>query len=99
MVTLMWVANEVIQSSKKKGPELGNAFFPRVENAFRYRLHELLLISLLFPRILKKKPHDDHVEKCLKRLVQVWNERGIYKPDYMHKLEVSLPTLYRFLVD
>lgn len=62
----MYLANDVIQNSKKKGPEYHKEFSHRLPKAFKH----------LGTIELGGKPLNG-----LRRLLQVWEERGIFGAD------------------
>lgn len=57
----MYLANDVIQNSKKKGPEFGKEFEKILPKAFQHM-----------------KDFDDKTRDRIMRLIQIWEERGIY---------------------
>lgn len=57
----MYLANDVIQNSKKKGPEFGKEFENVLPKAFEHM-----------------KRFDDKTRERLGRLLQIWEERGVY---------------------
>lgn len=62
-MTLMYLANDVIQNSKKKGPEYGREFGTVLKKAFQ---------------ILHEKVQGEKTKKSINRLLDVWEERGVY---------------------
>lgn len=59
----MYLANDVIQNSKKKGPEYGKQFGIVLKKAFE---------------IVGQKMVGDKTKKSMNRLLDVWEERGVY---------------------
>lgn len=59
----MYLANDVIQNSKKKGPEYGREFG--------------LILKLAFQH-MAEKGYDEKTKKNLGRLLNIWCERGVY---------------------
>lgn len=57
----MYLANDVIQNSKKKGPEFGKEFETVLPKAFEHM-----------------KGFDKNTRERLNRLLQIWEERGVY---------------------
>lgn len=57
----MYLANDVIQNSKKKGPEFGKEFETVLPKAFEHM-----------------KGFDQKTRERLNRLLQIWEERGVY---------------------
>ncbi|XP_060839956.1 regulation of nuclear pre-mRNA domain-containing protein 1B [Rhopalosiphum padi] len=62
-LTLMYLANDVIQNSKKKGPEYGQEFGKELAKAFKQ-------ISL--------NNCSSKTRQSLTRLLNIWEERGVY---------------------
>ncbi|XP_054286875.1 regulation of nuclear pre-mRNA domain-containing protein 1B isoform X1 [Macrosteles quadrilineatus] len=62
-LTLMYLANDVIQNSKKKGPEYGKEFGTVLKKAFE---------------TIGTRVHNDKTKKNINRLLDVWEERGVY---------------------
>uniref|UniRef100_A0A2S2Q242 Regulation of nuclear pre-mRNA domain-containing protein 1B n=1 Tax=Sipha flava TaxID=143950 RepID=A0A2S2Q242_9HEMI len=62
-LTLMYLANDVIQNGKKKGPEYGQEFGKELAKAFKQ-------ISL--------KNCTTKTRQSLTRLLNIWEERGVY---------------------
>lgn len=61
-LTYMYLANDVIQNSKKKGPEFGKEF------------------ELLLPKAFEHmKRFDEKTRDKLIRLINIWEERGVYE--------------------
>ncbi|MCL4127120.1 UNVERIFIED_CONTAM: hypothetical protein GTU68_002130, partial [Idotea baltica] len=65
-LAFMYLANDVIQNSKKKGPEYNKEFNHRLPKAFKH----------LGTIKLGEKPLQG-----VKRLLQVWEERGVFNAD------------------
>lgn len=59
----MYLANDVIQNSKKKGPEFGNSFSTILPKAFKD---------------ISNKCSDDKTFNSLTRILNIWDERGVY---------------------
>lgn len=62
-LTLMYLANDVIQNSKKKGPEYTKEFAPVLKKAFR---------------LLGNMKCSDKTVNKLERILQIWEERNVY---------------------
>ncbi|KAL7049972.1 hypothetical protein ACKWTF_003926 [Chironomus riparius] len=62
-LVFMYLANDVIQNSKKKGPEFGNSFATILPKAFKDISH---------------KCSDDKTFNSLSRILNIWGERGVY---------------------
>lgn len=59
----MYLANDVIQNSKKKGPEYGKEFGAVLKKAFEH---------------MGEKGYDEKTRGSLGRLLKIWNDRGVY---------------------
>lgn len=64
-LTFMYLANDVIQNSKKKGPEYGKEFGTILHKAFSH-IGETCKADKLFG--------------SLGRILNIWEERGVYEP-------------------
>lgn len=62
-LTFMYLANDVIQNSRKKGPEFGKEFGVILAKAFEH---------------LSSVGYDEKMKSSLSRLLAIWGERGIY---------------------
>jgi regulator of Ty1 transposition protein 103 len=62
-LVFMYLANDVIQNSKKKGPEYGMSYAPLLVKAFKHISHHC---------------EDEKTFNSLKRILDVWEERGVY---------------------
>ncbi|CAH0772159.1 unnamed protein product [Bemisia tabaci] len=62
-LTLMYLANDVIQNSKKKGPEYGKEFGGVLKNAFE---------------MMGQKKCSEKTMKSITRILNIWEERGVY---------------------
>nr|CAI5838733.1 unnamed protein product [Callosobruchus analis] len=60
-LTFMYLANDVIQNSRKKGPEYGKEFGLHLKKAFEHM-----------------SKSDEKTKNSLDRLLNIWEERGIY---------------------
>ncbi|XP_058463864.1 regulation of nuclear pre-mRNA domain-containing protein 1B [Malaya genurostris] len=63
-LTFMYLANDVIQNSKKKGPEFGKEFESALVKAFKY--------------IAQSGPEEKTIHS-LNRILTIWAERGVYE--------------------
>lgn len=59
----MYLANDVIQNSRKKGPEYGREYGVVLKKSFAH---------------LASVGYDDHMRTSLGRLLKIWKERDIY---------------------
>lgn len=62
-VTFMYLANDVIQNSKKKGPEYGREFGEVLMESFQH---------------MAKSGIDEKTKHSLARILNIWQERGVY---------------------
>jgi len=70
-LTLLYLANDVVQNSKKKGPEFNRDFRPVLTDAFKDAF----------------KDADDKIKGSLDRLLAVWLERGVYESELLDKIK------------
>jgi len=70
-LTLLYLANDVVQNSKKKGPEFSRDFRPVLTEAFKDAF----------------KDADDKIKGSLDRLLAVWLERGVYEAEMLDKIK------------
>ncbi|XP_071451292.1 regulation of nuclear pre-mRNA domain-containing protein 1B [Hetaerina americana] len=73
-LTFMYLANDVIQNSKKKGPEYGKEFGNILKKVFE---HMSYLDS------------DDKTRTGLLRLLQIWEERGVYDAKQIKEMKMA----------
>lgn len=59
----MYLANDVIQNSKKKGPEFGKEYGLVLKKAFEH---------------MSSIGYDDKTKSSLIRVLNIWGERGVY---------------------
>ncbi|XP_066598963.1 regulation of nuclear pre-mRNA domain-containing protein 1B [Prorops nasuta] len=69
----MYLANDVIQNSKKKGPEFGREFESVLPKAFEHM-----------------KGFDEKTRERLIRLLNIWEERGVYDKAQIAEFKVAL---------
>lgn len=62
-LTLMYLANDVIQNSKRKGPEYTKEFIPVLKRAFR---------------LIANSTISDKTRQKIERMLQIWDERMVY---------------------
>lgn len=62
-LTFMYLANDVIQNSKKKGPEFGKEFGGVLKKAFDH---------------MSSIGYDEKTKNSLIRVLNIWGERGVY---------------------
>lgn len=75
-LTFMYLANDVIQNSKKKGPEYGKEFGKILKNAF---IH-----------IGETCSSDDKTLGSLGRILKIWEDRGVYDEKAIEDFRNSL---------
>ncbi|XP_043074377.1 zinc transporter 4 isoform X2 [Puntigrus tetrazona] len=69
-LTFLYLANDVIQNSKRKGPEFTQDFSPVIVDAFKHVSSE----------------GDESCKKQLGRVLSIWQERAVYENDVLDKL-------------
>ncbi|XP_049331432.1 uncharacterized protein slc30a8 isoform X3 [Astyanax mexicanus] len=69
-LTFLYLANDVIQNSKRKGPEFTDDFAPVIIDAFKHVSSE----------------GEDGCKKQLDRVLSIWQERAVYENDVLEKL-------------
>uniref|UniRef100_A0A2M4BSH3 Putative regulator of nuclear mrna n=1 Tax=Anopheles marajoara TaxID=58244 RepID=A0A2M4BSH3_9DIPT len=74
-LTYMYLANDVIQNSKKKGPEFGREFEHVLLKAFRY--------------IAQSSPEPKTINS-LNRILNIWGERGVYEEPKIKEYSAAL---------
>ena len=74
-LTFMYLANDVIQNSKKKGPEYNKEFGSKLAKVFDH----LGGIRL-----------DDKSSRGINRLLTVWGERGVFGSDEIASFKSNL---------
>ncbi|XP_069476628.1 regulation of nuclear pre-mRNA domain-containing protein 1A isoform X2 [Ambystoma mexicanum] len=73
-LTFLYLANDVIQNSKRKGPEFTKDFAPVIVDAFKHVSSET----------------DDSCKKHLTRVISIWEERAVYENDFLEELRQAL---------
>uniref|UniRef100_A0A8C2S875 Regulation of nuclear pre-mRNA domain-containing protein n=1 Tax=Capra hircus TaxID=9925 RepID=A0A8C2S875_CAPHI len=73
-LTFLYLANDVIQNSKRKGPEFTKDFAPVIVEAFKHVSSET----------------DDSCKKHLGRVLSIWEERSVYENDVLEQLKQAL---------
>ncbi|XP_067267129.1 proton-coupled zinc antiporter SLC30A2 isoform X3 [Chanodichthys erythropterus] len=69
-LTFLYLANDVIQNSKRKGPEFTDDFAPVIVDAFKHVSSE----------------GDESCKKQMSRVLSIWQERAVYENDVLDKL-------------
>lgn len=70
----MYLANDVIQNSKKKGPEYGKEFGNVLVDAFKH---------------MAKTGINAKTKHSLHRILNIWEERGVYEPQKIQDFKVA----------
>lgn len=73
-LTFLYLANDVIQNSKKKGPEFTKDFESVLVDACSHVASEA----------------DDGCKKHLERLLNIWKERNLYRADFIQQLKLAI---------
>ncbi|TRZ01709.1 hypothetical protein DNTS_003595, partial [Danionella cerebrum] len=69
-LTFLYLANDVIQNSKRKGPEFTQDFAPVIVDAFKH----------------VASGGDESCKKQMGRVLSIWQERVVYENDILEKL-------------
>uniref|UniRef100_UPI00358F1253 regulation of nuclear pre-mRNA domain-containing protein 1B-like n=1 Tax=Myxine glutinosa TaxID=7769 RepID=UPI00358F1253 len=69
-LTFIYLANDAIQNSKRKGPEFTRDFAPFLIDGFRH----------------VAKGADDCVRRSLDRVLQIWQERVVYEAEFLEEI-------------
>lgn len=69
-LTFLYLANDVIQNSKKKGPEFTQDFAPVIVDAFKH----------------VSRDGEDGCKKQLGRVLSIWQERAVYENNLLDQL-------------
>lgn len=72
----MYLANDVIQNSKKKGPEYGREFLKVLPKAFQH--------------IGECCASDEKTNASLARILSIWEERGVYEAKICHDFRAAM---------
>uniref|UniRef100_A0A672G323 CID domain-containing protein n=1 Tax=Salarias fasciatus TaxID=181472 RepID=A0A672G323_SALFA len=73
-LTFLYLANDVIQNSKKKGPEFTKDFESVLVDACSHVAREA----------------DDGCKKHMERLLNIWKERSLYRADFIQQLKLAI---------
>ncbi|XP_045450697.1 regulation of nuclear pre-mRNA domain-containing protein 1B [Melitaea cinxia] len=71
-LTFMYLANDVIQNSKKKGPEYGKEFGNVLTDALKH---------------MAKTGINTKTKHSLHRILNIWQERGVYEPERIQEFK------------
>lgn len=74
-LVFMYLANDVIQNSKRKGPEYAGSFSTNLAKAFKD---------------ISQKCEEDKTFISLERILKIWGERGVYESDKIKEFEENL---------
>ncbi|XP_051517155.1 regulation of nuclear pre-mRNA domain-containing protein 1B-like [Myxocyprinus asiaticus] len=73
-LTFLYLANDVIQNSKKKGPEFTKDFESVLVDACSHVARD----------------GDDGSKKHMERLLNIWQERSLYRSDFIQQLKLAI---------
>uniref|UniRef100_A0A3P8WUC0 Regulation of nuclear pre-mRNA domain containing 1B n=2 Tax=Cynoglossus semilaevis TaxID=244447 RepID=A0A3P8WUC0_CYNSE len=73
-LTFLYLANDVIQNSKKKGPEFAKDFESVLVDACSHVAREA----------------DEGCKKHMERLLNIWKERSLYRGDFIQQLKLAI---------
>ncbi|XP_026093122.1 regulation of nuclear pre-mRNA domain-containing protein 1B-like isoform X2 [Carassius auratus] len=73
-LTFLYLANDVIQNSKKKGPEFTKDFESVLVDACSHVARD----------------GDDGSKKQMERLLNIWQERNLYRADFIQQLKLAI---------
>ncbi|XP_051281077.1 regulation of nuclear pre-mRNA domain-containing protein 1B isoform X1 [Dicentrarchus labrax] len=73
-LTFLYLANDVIQNSKKKGPEFTKDFETVLVDACSHVAREA----------------DENCKKHMERLLNIWKERSLYRGDFIQQLKLAI---------
>lgn len=76
----MYLANDVIQNSKKKGPEYSESFSTVLAKGFKD---------------ISQRCDDEKTFRSLERILNIWGERGVYDTDKIKDFESNLSKKHR----
>ncbi|CAN0280644.1 unnamed protein product [Lampetra planeri] len=73
-LTFLYLANDVIQNSKKKGPEFGRDFGPVLVDAFGHVAREA----------------EDSCKRPMERVLAIWQERAVFEADFIDQIRRAI---------
>lgn len=76
---LMYLANDVIQNSKKKGPEYGKEFSSTLPQVFKH---------------IGETCFADKLVRNLRRILDIWEERGVYDASKLEECRQAFETAH-----
>ncbi|XP_056129738.1 regulation of nuclear pre-mRNA domain-containing protein 1B isoform X1 [Lampris incognitus] len=74
-LTFLYLANDVIQNSKKKGPEFTKDFESVLVDACSH---------------VASSDADESCKKHMERLLNIWKERSLYRSDFIQQLKLAI---------
>uniref|UniRef100_A0A672ZJ05 Regulation of nuclear pre-mRNA domain containing 1B n=1 Tax=Sphaeramia orbicularis TaxID=375764 RepID=A0A672ZJ05_9TELE len=74
-LTFLYLANDVIQNSKKKGPEFTKDFESVLVDACSH---------------VARYDADENCKKHMERLLNIWKERNLYRSDFIQQLKLAI---------
>lgn len=77
----MYLANDVIQNSKKKGPEYGQEFGEVLIGAFEH---------------MSDTGINEKTKHSLNRILKIWEDRGVYDSEKVKKYKIASKIFYYF---
>ncbi|KAJ8359203.1 hypothetical protein SKAU_G00157280 [Synaphobranchus kaupii] len=93
-LTFLYLANDVIQNSKKKGPEFTRDFESVLVDACSHvaRILDFGCQPLFTPDqfVTCHRDGDEGSKKHMERLLHIWKERGVYRPDFIQQLKLAI---------
>ncbi|XP_071399345.1 regulation of nuclear pre-mRNA domain-containing protein 1B isoform X3 [Centroberyx affinis] len=96
-LTFLYLANDVIQNSKKKGPEFTKDFESVLVDACSHvassRCSSLLETGSRSPVFLSagnSREADESCKKHMERLLNIWKERSLYRNDFIQQLKLAI---------
>lgn len=73
-LTFLYLANDILQNCKKKGPEFHKAFGGVLITAFTHVV----------------KHADDKTKKSVLRILDIWQERSVFEMDYVNQIRQAI---------
>lgn len=74
-LTFFYLVNDVIQNSRKKGPEFKNEFGPVLGSALK---------------VMAQTVKDEKTTQRIERILNIWDERNIFDSEHMTDFRKSL---------
>ncbi|XP_074068014.1 regulation of nuclear pre-mRNA domain-containing protein 1B isoform X3 [Macrotis lagotis] len=99
-LTFLYLANDVIQNSKRKGPEFTREFESVLVDAFSHVASKIEVVNIILrgenqaeggtEGLRKLKEADEGCKKPLERLLNIWQERSVYGGEFIQQLKLSM---------